>query len=70
MINEVIRSQNGMVMVFDKKGEQMPEYQGKYDEVRVKILARAPKEAKFYHGTWNPLGGQNFIKGEVSRKEW
>ena len=72
MINEVIRSQNDMVLVFDEKGEQMVEYQGRYQDARVKILARAPKKAKFYHGILNPLGGQNvhFIKGEVSRKEW
>ena len=71
MISEVIRFQgNDMVLVFDEQGEQMPQFQGRYEAVRAKILARAPKEAMFYHGTWNPLGGQNFIKGEVSRKEW
>ena len=70
MINQVIRFQNDMVLVFDENGEQIPEFQGRYQDVRVKILARAPKGAKFYHGTWNPLGGQNFIKGEAPRKEW
>ena len=64
MINEVIRSQNGMVLVFDEKGEQMVEYQGRYQDARVKILARAPKKAKFYHGTW-PQG-----RSLVPRKEW
>ena len=73
MISEVIRFQgNDMVLVFDEQSEQMPRFQGRYEAVRAKILARAPKEAKFYHGILNPLGGQNvhFIKGEVSRKEW
>ena len=70
MISVVIKFENGMVLVFDENGKQMPEFEGKYQDVRVKILARAPKGAKFYHGTWNLLGGQNFIKGEVSRKEW
>lgn len=65
MISEVIRFQdNDMVLVFDENGEQMPEYQGRYQEVRVKILARAPKEAKFCHGTW-PQG-----RSLVPRKEW
>jgi len=31
MIKTVIRCQNDMVMVFDKKGEQIPEYQGQYE---------------------------------------
>jgi hypothetical protein len=68
MISEVIKLANGMVLVFDEKGEQMPEFQGRYEAVRTKILVRVPKEAKFYHGTWNPLGRR--IKGEVPRKEW
>ena len=38
MIKTVIRSQNSMIMVFDKKGEQIPEYQGQYEDVKEKIL--------------------------------
>ena len=64
MISEVIKFENGMVLVFDEKGEQMPEFQGRYQDVRVKILARAPKEVTFYHGTW-PQG-----RSLVPRKEW
>jgi hypothetical protein len=65
MISEVIKFQdNGMVLVFDEKGEQIVEFQGKYQDVRVKILARAPKKAKFYHGTW-PQG-----RSLVPRREW
>jgi len=48
-----------MVMVFDEKGEQMPAYQGRYEEVRAKILAHAPKSAKFFHE-----------RDTVARKEW
>jgi len=71
MINEVIRFQNDRVLVFDENGEQMPDLQGRYQDVRVKILARAPKEAKFYHGVWRPLLGRHQgLKQEVSRKEW
>lgn len=64
MINEVIKFGNDMVMVFDENGEQMPEYQGRYDEVRAKILARAPKEAKFFHGDWPRVANL------VLRKQW
>lgn len=62
MINEVIRFQNDNVLVFDERGEQIPEFQGKYEDVRVKILARAPRSAEFFHGDWpvNP----------VPRKDW
>lgn len=47
MIGTVIVLQNGMVMVFDGEGEQMPEYQGQYEEVRGTILGDAPPEAVF-----------------------
>lgn len=55
MINNVIRFQNDMVVVFDENGEQMPEFQGRYDQVKARILARAPASAKFYHGMWERI---------------
>ncbi len=64
MISEVIKFESGMVLVFDEKGEQMPRFQGRYEAVRAKILARAPKGTNFYHGTW-PQG-----RKLVPRKEW
>ena len=60
MIDTVIRSPKGMVLVLDEQGERMPEFQGKYEQVRVKILARAPKSARFFHGPLSP----------VLRKDW
>jgi hypothetical protein len=36
-----------MVMVFDEKGEQIPEYQGQYEEVKKGILKDAPPTAVF-----------------------
>ena len=47
MIKTVIRSQKDMVMVFDEQGEQLPEYQGQYKEVKGKILKDAPLNAVF-----------------------
>ena len=47
MIRLVIRCPNDMVAVFDEKGEQVPEYQGHYDEVKQKILADAPGDCIF-----------------------
>ncbi|GAI73310.1 unnamed protein product [marine sediment metagenome] len=76
MINKVIRFQDGMVLVFDEKREQMPELQGRYEQVRVKILARAPRSAKFFHGTWAKSTPEHlkakFVEplSPVLRKEW
>ncbi len=47
MIKTAIKSADGMVMVFDDRGEQIPQYQGRYDEVKVSILRDAPPEARF-----------------------
>ena len=47
MLKTVIRCSNNMVMVFDEKGEQIPEYQGQYEEVKEKILNDAPLNAVF-----------------------
>ncbi len=47
MIRTVIRCSNNMVMVFDREGEQIPEYQGQYQEVRESILKDAPLSTVF-----------------------
>ena len=47
MIKLVIKCPNDMVVVFDKKGEQVPAYQGRYQEVRESILKDAPPNAVF-----------------------
>ncbi len=65
MIKTAIRFQNDMVMVFDKKGEQILRYQGKYEEVKESVLKDASPEAVFAHGFTN-LG--ELIK--VSPEEW
>ena len=47
MIKTAIKCQNGMVMVFDERGEQVPEYQGQYHEVKESILKDARSNAIF-----------------------
>ena len=47
VIEMIIRLRNDAVMVFDANGEQIPEYQGKYEDVRGKILRDAPPDAVF-----------------------
>ena len=42
MIKTVIRCPDNMIMVFDEEGEQIPEYQGQYEEVKESILKEAP----------------------------
>lgn len=49
MIKTVIRASNDMVIVFDEKGRQLPGYQGKYDDVKEKILNDAREKATFIH---------------------
>jgi hypothetical protein len=49
MIKTVIRIKNDMVMVFDEDGEQIPEYQGPYEDVKERILADAPAGSVFNH---------------------
>ena len=46
-IKTVVKSQNGMVMVFDNMGEQISEYQGQYEDVKEGILKDAPLNAVF-----------------------
>jgi len=47
MIKSVIKSDKGIVLVFDENDEQLPEYQGPYADVKEKILRDAPPEASF-----------------------
>jgi hypothetical protein len=47
VIKTAIKCPNGVVMVFDKKGEQIPEYQGQYQKVKEGILKNAPPDATF-----------------------
>jgi len=63
MINSVMKSEDGMVMVFNGKGNQIPEYQGKYEDVRERILSDAPSGALFWHV-------ENRRNRAVSREEW
>ncbi len=65
MIKTAVRLQNNTVMVFDRRGKQIPKYQGQYDEVKESILKDAHKDTVFAHG-FNNDG--KLLK--VSREEW
>lgn len=65
MIKTVIRCSGDMVMVFDKKGEQIPRYQGEYQEVKGSILKDAPLDAIFGH----LFSSQPELR-KVPREEW
>ncbi len=41
-LTHAYKFQNGMVMAFDQNGEQMPEYQGRSEDVEPKIRADFP----------------------------
>ena len=65
VIKTSIRFKNNTVVVFDEEREQIPEYQGQYDEVKESILRDAPPDAVFAHGFTN--SGKLL---EVPREEW
>lgn len=65
MIKTIIRLKNDMVMVFDAEGEQIPEYQGQYEEVKRSILRDAPPDAVFTH--WF---GYSAEPATIYREEW
>ena len=46
VISNVIRWKNGMGMVFDARGNQIPEYQGRWDEMREAILRDKPDQVE------------------------
>lgn len=63
MINSVIKSEDGMVQVFDEEGNQITEYQGKYEDVVEKILRDAPRGTLFWHI-------ENRRRRTVRREQW
>ena len=65
MIRTVFKWQDGTVMVFDERGEQIPKYQGPYEKVKGIVLRDAPPDAVFCHGFWSEAD----IK-IVRREEW
>ena len=65
VINSVIKAESGMVLVFDDNGEQIPEYQGQYEEVKARILKNAPPSAVFSYAFDNETGLRT-----VPREEW
>ncbi len=64
-IKTAVRLKNNMVMVFDEKGDQIPEYQGQYDDVKHSILKDAPLNALFVH-----LSDYETELRKVPREKW
>ncbi len=63
VIKSVYRIKNDTVMVFDAEGEQVPEYQGRYEDVKESILREAPSDAVLSH--WF----DNTMESEVMTQE-
>ena len=65
MIKTAIRCPNNMVMVFDDRGEQIPEYQGQYGGVKEDILRDTSLDTVFgYLSDYEPE------LREVPKEEW
>ena len=62
MIKTVIRLQNDMVFVFDENGEQVPQYQGRYEDVRGNVLRDAPTGTAFNHWLCHPVKTKTMAK--------
>lgn len=55
-IENVVRWQNGMVMVFDERGQQLPKYQGRWEEKKEEILRDKPEHVSISGPqVWKPL---------------
>lgn len=65
MIRVAIRFQDNTVMVFDGRGNRIPRYQGRYEQVRGSILRDAVKGVVFAHS----ISDSRVIR-RVSREEW
>jgi hypothetical protein len=64
MIKTVIKAPNDMVITFDEQGNQIPEYQGRYEDVKRKIMAGTGTEAAFIH--WLGVSPEPDIVSKVS----
>jgi len=65
VIKYALKTQSGMVLVFDERDEQIPEYQGQYERVRLRILRDAPPSAVFSY----VLDHESELR-TVPREEW
>jgi hypothetical protein len=65
-IDTVIRFGSGAVMVIDGDGREVPEYRGPFDQVKEKVLAAAPADARFYAGS----GARHKVLFIVGRDKW
>lgn len=51
-IAKVYHWQNGMVMAFDERGAALDDYQGRYEEMKEKILRDSTDKTEFFKGYW------------------
>jgi hypothetical protein len=65
VIRAVIRFEDGMVMTFDSRGDRVPRYHGRYEDVRDSILKAASQDAIFAYAFTDSRGMK-----KVPREEW
>jgi hypothetical protein len=66
MIRDIIIFMNGMVIVFDPFGYQIPSYQGPWNKKKESILKDVPEDATFRlssYGDW-----ENVINKDVAQR--
>jgi len=65
MINIVIKTSDGFVKVFDENKERVLEYEGRYEEVKTRILQDAPEYTIFAYK--NNRGHITYL---IPREKW
>ena len=64
MIKVVVRFEDDMVMTYDSRGNRVPGYYGRYEDVRESILKAAPQDAVFAYAFTDSRGMKRVPRGE------
>lgn len=65
MLMRVIKWDDGNVVAFDERGQKIKELNGRYEEVRERVLRDASPETKFFKGL-SRFG----VTEPIKREEW
>ena len=67
ILGTVIIWSNGTVIAFDLDGNQVPEFQGEFRFVGVKLMEAVSPETALFFGSWNPPQFIPLVRGALGR---
>ena len=74
MIREIYLWANGVLMVFNEKGEQILKFQGRFMEKREKLRKEDLSKAKFFFGSWTggivPMTKEEFLSSGWKKEKF